>query len=409
MMTEREQRGLTIAALSKIKQKGSMWIVPSQSGEGRYKVFQHEGQPVCTCPDHEATGKACKHIFAVQFVVKRETAEDGTITDTRSITITETRKTYSQNWPAYNAAQVNEKAQFQLLLRDLLQGVEEPTNFGRPRIPLRDSLFAAVFKVYSTVSGRRFMSDLTDAHDKGYIRKLPCYNTIFNVLDSEETFGLLRALIEKSALPLKALESHFSCDSSGFSGSRFDRWYDHKWGEHRVLRAWVKAHVMCGAKTNVVTAVEIFDKDANDGVQLPALLTTTAANFDVKEVSADLAYSTKANVAAVDAINAKPLIPFKKNATDASGGLWGKLFHYFSLNREEFDRQYHKRSNIESTFSMVKAKFGDGVRSKTDMAMKNEVLAKLLCHNICCLIQSMYEFGIDPTCWADSPVAQQVT
>jgi hypothetical protein len=26
----------------------------------------------------------------------------------------------------------------------------------------------------------------------------------------------------------------------------------------------------------------------------------------------------------------------------------------------------------------------------------NEVLAKVLCHNICVLIQAMYEFGIDP-------------
>jgi transposase len=57
---------------------------------------------------------------------------------------------------------------------------------------------------------------------------------------------------------------------------------------------------------------------------------------------------------------------------------------------------YHKRSNVESTFSMIKAKFGDAVRSKTDVAMKNEALCKLLAHNICCLISAMYELGIDP-------------
>ncbi len=41
------------------------------------------------------------------------------------------------------------------------------------------------------------------------------------------------------------------------------------------------------------------------------------------------------------------------------------------------------------------------MRSKTDVAMKNEVLAKCVCHNICCLIQSMHEFGVDPACWAE--------
>lgn len=45
---------------------------------------------------------------------------------------------------------------------------------------------------------------------------------------------------------------------------------------------------------------------------------------------------------------------------------------------------------------MVKSKFGDGIRSKTDGAAKNEVLAKVLCHNICCLITAMYELNIQP-------------
>ena len=54
-------------------------------------------------------------------------------------------------------------------------------------------------------------------------------------------------------------------------------------------------------------------------------------------------------------------------------------------------------------FSAVKRKFGDSVRSKTPVAMKNEVLAKLVCHNICCLIQSQCELGIEPTFWDDGP------
>ena len=61
--------------------------------------------------------------------------------------------------------------------------------------------------------------------------------------------------------------------------------------------------------------------------------------------------------------------------------------------------------NVESTFSMVKAKFRNHVRSKTDTAMKIEVLCKLLCHNICCLIMSQCELGIAPVFWAETPAA----
>ena len=39
---------------------------------------------------------------------------------------------------------------------------------------------------------------------------------------------------------------------------------------------------------------------------------------------------------------------------------------------------YHQRSNVESTFSMVKRKFGASVRAKTPAAQLNEVLLKAL-------------------------------
>ncbi|MEX2174145.1 MAG: transposase [Pirellulaceae bacterium] len=319
------------------------------------------------------------------------------------VTITETRKTYSQNWPAYNAAQVNEKALFQSLLRDLCRTIPEPerTCTGRKPLPLADAIFAATFKVYSTVSGRRFMTDMRDAHDKGHVGRLPCYNSIFNVFDDESTFDVLQSLVVKSAAPLTAIETKFACDSSGFSSSRFDRWFDHKYGENRIRRAWVKAHVMCGVKTNIVTAVEIHDQHAGDAPLLEPLLNTTAKNFTVKEVSADLGYSSAHNLHVIKDMGAAPLIPFKVNATPAMGGLWGRCYHYFSLHREHFLARYHLRSNVESTFSMVKAKFGDSVRSKLDVAMKNEVLAKFLCHNICCLISAIYELGLSPTFLTD--------
>ena len=92
--------------------------------------------------------------------------------------------------------------------------------------------------------------------------------------------------------------------------------------------------------------------------------------------------------------------------------LWSQMYHYFMFKREEFCDHYHKRSNVESTFGMIKAKFRDHVRSKTDVAMRNEALCKILCHNICCVIQEMYELGIEPTffsCPENETSAQKVS
>jgi transposase len=103
----------------------------------------------------------------------------------------------------------------------------------------------------------------------------------------------------------------------------------------------------------------------------------------------------------VKGLGGTPYIPFKRNATDGGNSdIWRRMFHYYNLNGEAFLDHYHKRSNVESTFNMIKAKFGAALRSKSDTAMVNEALLKVLCHNICCVIQSMHEFGIEADFWA---------
>jgi len=78
------------------------------------------------------------------------------------------------------------------------------------------------------------------------------------------------------------------------------------------------------------------------------------------------------------------------------------MYHWYSYNQKHFMAAYHKRSNVESTFHMIKSKFGDRLRSKTKTAQINEALCKVLAHNLCCLIQSMYELGIEPTFWQEA-------
>jgi transposase len=94
----------------------------------------------------------------------------------------------------------------------------------------------------------------------------------------------------------------------------------------------------------------------------------------------------------------KAMIPFKKNSTAVSknaerSAVWSRLFHFFSLHKDEFLAAYHTRSNVESTFSAMTRKFGDTIRSKSPVAQINEALMKVLCHNLVCLIHEMHESG----------------
>ena len=135
-----------------------------------------------------------------------------------------------------------------------------------------------------------FMSDIRDAHSKGYLSRVPHFNSICNYLENPELTPILYSLITETSLPLKSVEVDFAADSSGFTTSRFVRWFDHKYGTVRQQHEWVKVHLMCGVRTNIVTAVEIRDKDASDTKLLPDLVDTTAKNFTISEISADKGY-----------------------------------------------------------------------------------------------------------------------
>jgi transposase len=402
-MDLREQRGMELAATRIIVRKKGIWLVPSQFGKDKYEVNLTPEAPHCTCPDHETRGVKCKHIFAATFVMKREQNADGSTTVTESVTFTETKQvTYQRKWTAYNDAQTHEQDRFQALLADLCSGlpVHQPKN-GRPRLPLSDAVFSIVFKVYSTVSQRRFVSDLREAHARGYISKVPHFNCISNYLENPALTPLLHELITESSLPLKSVETDFAVDSSGFTTSRFSRWFDVKYGTQKVKQDWIKVHLMCGVKTNVVTAIEIHGQWASDTKMLPALVNSTARNFQIAEVSADKAYGSRVNTEAITSVGATPFISFRSDATGKGGGTWSKMYHYFQFKRTEFLQHYHKRSNVESTFSMIKRKFGDSLRSKTDTAMMNETLCKILCHNLVVLIHETRELGIEPIFWSE--------
>ena len=396
LIEARKSRGFEIAKTNHITKNDKGWLVPSQSNGKPYVVQLSDNgdEPTCNCPDHQYRKMKCKHIFAVEIIVTKEIDEKGIVTETKT-----TKVSYSQDWIAYDLAQTQQKELFMHLLKDICTNVEQPRyTFGRPTLPLADMIFVSAFKVFSTFSLRRFTSDMKLAMEHGHINKVPYYSSIARYMENPDVTPVIKELITITSLPLTSVETDFTIDSSGFGTSRFVKWFDHKYGKEKDYRTWIKAHLVCGVKTNIVTAVELTTTNEADTKFLPELMVQTAQNFTIKEVSGDKAYSSRANMELINDIGAVPYIPFRKNATGRAKNspMWKKMYHYFEYKHEEFLEHYHKRSNAETTFHMIKSKFGDSVRSKTVTAQVNEVLLKVLCHNICVVIQEMFELGIEP-------------
>ncbi len=409
-METREIKALQIAATMPVRKSTHGWIVPSQTGRGSYKVAPLPYEPSferthrepamgCTCPDFETRGMPCKHVMAVEYTIKRE------VTDQGEIVTEEIKVTYTQDWTAYNKAQCEEKDRFLPMLAELCSTVvQPPQGRGRPRLPMSDMAFAAVSKVYGGMSARRSDSDVRENAAKGHMAQDPNFNSVLRYLRDPGMTPVLRSLVEISALPLKAVETDFAVDSTGFTTSRFVRWYDHKWGKEQTKREWIKLHAMTGVRTNVVTSVELSDWRSHDTNYFRPLIAATGENFDMRDVTADKAYSSKANLQAATDAGATPYIPFR-GPIPAMQGIpptvtpethpFYKMQYLFAYQRDTFLARYHQRSNVETTFSMIKAKFGDSLRSKSDTGQMNEVLCKVICHNLCVLIACIHEIGLD--------------
>ncbi len=124
-MEARQIRGAQIAEAGGIKRRGDhLWVVPSRSHTGKWLVDYTDGSPTCTCPDYEASSAFCKHIFAIEIHADR-------LAVSAPVEVEKPKKVkYTQDWPAYNAAQANERANFVHLLHALCEGVQTPEQVG---------------------------------------------------------------------------------------------------------------------------------------------------------------------------------------------------------------------------------------------------------------------------------------
>ena len=304
-----------------------------------------------------------------------------------------------QDWSAYSKAQIQEKLMLLDLVSELTDLIEikKSKTVGRNKFDLKDIVFCLTLKAYTKLSSRCLTSDLELAKQKEFVSNVPHFTNLMNYLDDKRLTPLFFELIRLSALPLKQVEVDFVIDSSGFSTNQFGRWLDYKFNGDTRYRKWIKAHIMNGVKSNIITSVEISDGHAGDSPRFIPLVNKTKIDFSIKEVSADKAYLSKANQKAVIEARETPFISYKEGHKIKRKGMtiWNKLYWYFRNKPQEWGEHYHKRSNVETCFHMIKTKFGKELITKNETANKNELLLKIFCYNLCCLIQEYFENNID--------------
>jgi transposase len=310
------------------------------------------------------------------------------------------KKTYSQDWKAYDLAKTNEQMLFKTLLTELLllANLKEEREFvkGKKGYCLQDKIFCLAIRTYYGSSLRKTTSVLKDLKKSHEINKVPCYKTISNFLNDKRMGKVLDELITLTTIPLLGVEKVAAVDSSGFSISKYERWNNFKWGKTKgKSRVWRKAHIICGCLTNIIFSVKVSKGNQHDSPVFPILAKEATQYFKIEDIVADKAYGSKKNLLFAYELGMNAFIPFKKNAVTRNKGLlWRKMYKLFTQQPEQFYKKYHLRSNVETCFHVLKQRFGNNIKTKSFYPNAIEIKFKILCHNLCVLIQEYFERGI---------------
>ncbi|HEB41636.1 MAG TPA: IS4/IS5 family transposase, partial [Candidatus Dependentiae bacterium] len=228
-------------------------------------------------------------------------------------------------------------------------------------------------------------SILQDAQANGWIDHTPHFTTVIKYFNQPEITNFLLTLIEETSKELALIEKSFSIDATGFTSTMYKSWSGIRYEEPGRKRQFKKVHIMIGNKTQIITAIKVTHGHAADTKQFPNLLKSTANNFRVQKVCADKAYLSIKNYELSSKEGAIPYIPFKEISTRKHGKprIWKTMYREFKEYPEHYNKAYHERSQVESTFSSIKRKFGERLFTRNNKAQENEILAKALAHNIC--------------------------
>ncbi len=409
--SDRQQRAVAMRAANPDgvqRVSDRLWLVRSQTSGGSYSVRFENDEWSCDCEDFEEWGEPCKHVYRVQL----DLSSPGKLAQTTE-SLPPLKKRYVQDWFAYDKGQTEEMRLSEVLLRDLVNEIEEipqlPGHIGRPRTPLGEAIFCAILKVSSGRSGRRAHGVHQYVAERGLLSRVPSFMVASRVLNRPDVTPILYRLLSLSASPLAGLEEGqaIAPDSTGVQTTSFGGWREAKHGEKR-RKKWLKVHAMVGTKTHIIIGAVVGEENSGDSPQFAPLLRSALDDgFHPGSVVADKGYLSYANYRLAGDLGIPAYIPFKSSSmsrrkTHGSPSAWRKAYHLFHADPEGFDRSYHRRSNVESVFSALKRKFGENIRSRNHVAQVNEVLCKLIAYNLTVVIHEIFEHGIAPMFGAPS-------
>lgn len=231
--------------------------------------------------------------------------------------------------------------------------------------------------------------------------KVLCFKTLDNYLNNPRLRKYLDELIRYTSNPLKFLEENFATDKTGERTHTRSSWYSLRCNKEIKKRDHINVHITTGCELHSVVAIDVLSEKGKDNIIFRKQIRQIKEDFTINFATGDGIYLARENCTAVEKAGGKPRFHLKKGITAKNKGhpAWRRMLTHAEKNPEEYDKEYHIRSNVECTNSAKKRKFGDIVHCKNDTAKEQECHLSWCAYNFTTLSRAYYELGIEPKDW----------
>jgi transposase len=196
----------------------------------------------------------------------------------------------------------------------------------------------------------------------------------------------------------RSVERCAATDATGISTTCFSSWYSIQTKKVTPKRDHLLVHISIGTKSNILMELDIRTNRGCDNVIFRSHVKRIGKRFDIEDWTGDKYYLSRENCDAVAEIGAFPWFKPKSNTTARAKGsvAWKKMVHTFQDDPDFANKKYHQRSNVESTISAKKRKFGSSVKSRLPVAQVNEEYISWVGFNFSLLPRALLEFNVQP-------------
>lgn len=416
----RAERGLALAQAKKDSIKllvGAKYLVPSAASNGSSYVVDVKAER-CSCLDWAERGSPdhphrCKHLWCLFYVLKLADGSELLVKE-RPRKVKDPSTWKKRDWTAINQCRTLIPRLGPQLLVELIDGagLPGPPRRGRPGASVRDIVLTAALREWEGATAGEAVVSIEEFCARGLttVSRVPHYNALLDRFARPEIMPYLHRILAASALPMLPLETGITADGTAFGTSVYDCYFVEKHGKTEQKRkptkrhSWIDVVIAWGINLHVIVAAQPTEHNPIGGevrVMPEILRRALSGGTRVTAWYGDGAYCAEEVAAACEKIGAELFVRWPTNRTGKTKGaaLW-RLYQIFDANREQYRNLCDKgRPLAETGNKMLKERFGYSLRSRTHNSMFAEVMLRMICHNVACLVMAVKEFGVEPKYW----------